>query len=130
MNRKRKDKTKRFDKAIKRILDRDPEFAAGQLRRIVAMARVNLPPFRRVFIKAIVDGLGGVNLPVLETVPWDDLADVLAKRVHPPELADFIRQLEPFEAYVLLICAELAGHNRRVMNEVDDEAFFPLDDRD
>ncbi len=94
------------------------------------MARVNLPAFDSADIEQIVIALGGVNLRALEEMPWDDMPRLIARRISDPQLSAHIADYEPFEAYLLLICAELASVNRQYGNDLKDDVFFPLSGRD
>jgi hypothetical protein len=118
------------EQRICQIAQKDPEFAAMQMRRVVAMARINLPTFEPEEIEHIVTALGGVNLRPLDQMPWDEMPFLIARRISDPKLSAHIADFEPFEAYLLLVCAELAAINREYAKDVKDDAFFPLSGRD
>jgi hypothetical protein len=121
------DVKKGVNQRISQILKNDSDFAAMQLRRIVMMARTNLPAFELSEIEQIVTALGGVNLRPLDQMPWDEMPFLIARRISDSELATHISSFEPF---LLLVCAELASINRSYPHSLKDDAFFPLSGRD
>jgi hypothetical protein len=127
----RKSINKKISQRIHQIAQENSDFTAMQLQRFVAMARLNLPAFKAGEIEKIVTSLGGVNLRPLDQMPWDELPFRLARRISDSKLSAHIADFEPFEAYLLLVCAELASINRlQLPNDIKDDAFFPLKGRD
>jgi len=75
-----------------------PDMLAVQMRRLVALAKAQLPPMTTWEAKLLVKCLCGFDMPCAETVPPDHIAKMIA---------DLIRETFPIEFGAELLAKEM-----------------------
>ena len=74
---------------VDRLEKRCPEMLVVQMRRLVALARVHLPPMTTQEAKLLVRCLCGFGMPDAETVPSGEIAMMIADHIRETFPIDF-----------------------------------------
>jgi len=78
---------------VDQLEKRCPEMLVVQMRRLVALAKVHLPPMTTQEAKLLVRCLCGFGMPEAETVPSDEIAEMIADHIRETFPIDFGAEL-------------------------------------
>jgi len=111
-------------KRINQINGNNPEFVNGQLERLIAIGKVQLYARPLEEWSLLVSYLGGLSLPPLETITYEDFPHLLASKIPEPDIAREIAEEEPWEAYLLWVMIETFCKDRAYPPRF--ELYFPV----
>jgi hypothetical protein len=111
---------------IDRACPDGPYFIKAQVKRLPALARALLPPMAEPDLRIVLRALTAAALPRVEDMPFDELPFRISRHIRVRRVAEQVRDYEPFEAFLLLACAELYLSLSVFDDDLPLSAFFPL----